>query len=37
MTIDTLINNYDNTAVFKEYCSELLLNYPGLSLTGLFI
>lgn len=37
MTIDTLINNYDNTAVFKEYCSELLLNYLGLSLTGLFI
>lgn len=37
MTIDTLINNYDNTAAFKKYCSELLLNYPDLSLTGLFI
>lgn len=37
MTIDTLINNYDNTAAFKEYYSELLLNYPDLSLTGLFI
>lgn len=37
MIIDTLINNYDNTAAFKEYCSELLLNHPGLSLAGLFI
>ena len=28
MTIDTLINNYDNTAVFKEYLSLIHISEP---------